>query len=1341
MNLFRFFKSAVLCTMLFSSLVAFSQPNNEWNNKPDVFQVNRLKAHTSIVAYDSEKSALVGDRQQSQNYFSLNGTWKFNLVTKPSLRPLDFFKTDFIDNSWDNIKVPGNWQTQGFDYPIYTNVTYPWSGYENISPPAAPTVYNPVGSYRRTFTLPQNWEKQPCIVHFAGVESAFYVWVNGNYVGYSEDSYTPAEFDVTSFLKSGENTIAVQVFRWSDGSWLEDQDFIRLSGIFREVFLYNLPPVHIGDFNYTTKLDADFKDATFNFSSQLETKSTSNTTGYVVKAQLFDANNTPFSNPINLPVTFNAGKANVSSSMKVANPLKWSAEFPNLYSLVISLSNSSGTVIEYESCKVGFREFKLVNGQAMLNGQPILFKGVNRHETDPVLGRAVTKAGMVEDILIMKRFNINAVRTSHYPNNPIWLDLCDQYGIYLVDEANVESHGQRDNVPASKPEWTNNCIDRAQSMVERDKNHPSVLFWSLGNEAGSGSNFQAMYNWIKAKDATRLVHYEGNSNYADVTSYMYPSVGNVENFGASGNKKPLILCEYSHAMGNSVGNLYQYWDQFEKYPNLMGGFIWDFVDQALKSDKGFQYGGDWGDNPNDGNFCANGIISADRTLQPEIYEVKKVYQNIKMKAVDLLVGKIDIKNWFLFTKPSEYQATWQLLADTTLLQEGELSATDLDIEPQKNKTVTIPFTTPQLKAGVKYWLNISFKTKSDNLWSNAGHEVAKAQFNIPFQTPEVQPTGDYGTNNLTITRSNSAIIFENSDVKLTIDPKTGIISNYTYKGLSLFDQGPVPNFWRAPIDNDKGNGMPSKCKIWEEASKQRTLDTLVVYDTNKNNIRVYAYYSFPAQQAPRVIMEYGILSNGEIQVTERFYPGSNSLPNIPLVGNNIKLPAGFDRFTWYGKGPHENYIDREMSAQTGVYSKTVDENFFPYIEPSETGNYTGTNWVKLLNSDGNGIIITGTSFEFSALRYSALEIGSKTHPYDLVKDASTIVNINYKQMGVGGDDSWGALPHDEFLIKPSKSYSYSYRIIPSIGNTNAMEQSQKQYTELASSSIPNIKGLTEEEAKQVIINNGFTPGKMAVGFGSSYKQGKVMLQQPESGDKLPAGSIINYTISVGANLALKKTVTISTEESGNSGKNGNDGDYSTRWCASNSSKNQWWKVDLGAEYDLSYYQLSWEMKEVYKYVIEGSADNKNWSVVLDKRNNTNANSLQNGTLSAKNVRYIRITITENPSWYWSSFYEFEVYGSKSTPVNVIEIGDNKLGMRVYPNPLTSNATVEYTLSMPSNVNIELYNTNGIKLAVLANSFKNSGTHKLTLKNEYAAGIYYLRLVAGDYDESQMIVIE
>ncbi len=1340
----RIKKSGLLCAMLLTGFGVFSQPNNEWNNQPDVFQVNRLEAHSTLIPYNEESKALDGNRKQSENYYSLNGTWKFNLVKKPALRPQNFYTVDFDDQLWDTISVPANWQLQGFDYPIYTNVTYPWAGYESVSPPAAPTVYNPVGSYRKTITLPNGWEDQPCIIHFDGVESAFYIWVNGNYVGYSEDSYTPAEFDLTSFLHSGENTIAVQVFRWSDGSWLEDQDFIRLSGIFRDVYLYQTPEAHIYDFHYTTDLDDDYEDAQFNFSAHLINKNENSAEGFKVEAQLYDTeNNSVLPTPLTMPVTFSEGVADISSSGTVSNPLKWSAEHPNLYTLIISLIDASNNVIEYESCKVGFREFKLEGGTAKLNGQPILFKGVNRHETDPILGRALTREGMIKDILIMKKFNINAVRTSHYPNHPIWIELCDEYGIYLVDETNLESHGVRDNLPASDPNWTDNCVDRAKSMVERDKNHPSVLFWSLGNEAGSGSNFQVMYNWIHANDPSRLVHYEGNSDYADVTSYMYPSVWTVEYYGKSGNTKPLILCEYAHAMGNSIGNFYEYWDQFEKYPNLLGGFIWDFVDQSIKDEKGFEYGGDWGDSPNDGNFCANGIVSADRTLQPEIYEVKKVYQNIKMKAVDLQAGQIHIKNWFCFTNLTEYQCTWQLFADTSLIQQGILSETELNIAPQEGKMITIPFTTPELKAGVKYWLNISFQTKKDHIWSQAGHEIAAAQFNIPFTNPEIVPTDNYGSENLQMTLTNEEVNIENDKVNLTINRNTGVISSYVYNGIQLINQGPVPNFWRAPIDNDRGNGMPSRCQTWKDASIQRTLDTLFIDDSNLNNIRIFVYYTLPTREASNGIMEYGLLANGELKVTERFCPGNNSLPEIPLIGNTINLPNQFDHFTWYGKGPHENYIDRELAAQTSVYSKTVNDNFFPYIRPQETGNYTGTKWVKLINTEGDGILVIGDDFEFSALRYTPFEMGSKDHPYELTKDNNTLLNINYRQMGLGGDDSWGAKPHNPFLILPDQSYKYSYRIVPVNASSNEMELSHIQYAAITGVSIPNIEGLTEEEAVQAIIKDGFIPGKRLLGVGSNTQEGLVIKQQPEAGEEMPEGSVINYTISVGPNIAYNKPVTSSTQETNNPDDNGNDGDYSSRWCAANNNNNQWWQVDLGEKYDLSSYTIIWEKAEVYKYIIEVSANNKDWTLAVNKRNNTNNNPTDKGNITATDVRYVRITITENPSWYWSSFFEFELYGTRTDLINVPQRGIDNFDLHVYPNPVKNknNSIVEYTLKQSSMVEIGIYNANGEKIKELINGHQKRGTHELLLKNEFEPGIYFLRINAGGLNTSKTIVVK
>jgi beta-galactosidase len=656
------------------------------------------------------QSALNIDRTSSQYYMTLSGTWKFSIADNPAKKNITFFNDAADVSSWSNIKVPGDWQTQGFDYPIYTNYTYPWTGRENPTPPAAPIVYNPVGSYRRDFIMPETWNGRHVYLSFEAIGSAFYVWINGTYVGYAEDTFTQKDFDVTKYLRSGTNNISVQVFRWSDGSWLEDQDMIRLSGIFRDVYLFSTPQVNIYDFHYITKLDGSYTNASLTIKANVKNYFSNSPSGYTVEASVYDANGGQVTSLQIGSVLFNeSNEVELSQSTTVANPKLWSAEFPNLYTLVLILKDPSGIIIETESCKLGFRQFELSAGQMKINGKPIMFKGVDRHEIDPDKGKTLSLDRLVEDITIMKRFNINAVRTSHYPNDIRWYDLCDKYGLYVIDETNLESHGVSGTLPASKPEWTDNCLDRIKSMVERDKNHPCVVIWSLGNEAGSGSNFQTMADWAHKNDPTRLVHYEGESGVADMNSTMYPTVETVAQYGASGNSKPLILCEYSHAMGNSEGNIYMYWDAIEKYPNLQGAFIWDFVDQGLRNASGgFSYGGDWGDKPNDADFCANGIISADRTLQPEIYEVKKVYQNIKVNEVDLLKGQVGIKNYFLFTNVNSYNGTWQLMEDDKMINSGSLTSSDLDIPPLSSKTVNINLGNPTLKTGAEYWLNLSF---------------------------------------------------------------------------------------------------------------------------------------------------------------------------------------------------------------------------------------------------------------------------------------------------------------------------------------------------------------------------------------------------------------------------------------------------------------------------------------------------------------------------------------------------------------------------------------------------------------------------------------------------------
>jgi len=1329
--------------VLLISVFVSAQPNNEWNNKPAVFQVNRLEGHSTLIPFNNLNSALQCDLKLSENYLSLNGIWKFNLVTKPSLRPTDFYTINFKDQSWDSIKVPGNWQTQGFDYPIYTNITYPWSGYENITPPNAPTVYNPVGSYRRTFTLSAGWESQKKIIHFDGVESAFYLWINGNYVGYSEDSYAPSEFDISAYAVTGINTIAVQVFRWSDGSWLEDQDFIRLSGIFRDVYLYPTPKTHIYDFSYTTNFDEAYQNATVNISTKVISSELPVNGAYKVNAIIYDKDNNPFfADTIKMSATFTNGVANLTASKIIINPLQWSAEFPNLYTLVLSLVDNTGKIIEYESCKLGFREFELTGGQMKINGKPIMFKGVNRHETSPLTGRNVDKASMIQDILIMKNFNINAVRTSHYPNDPMWLSLCDQYGLYLIDETNLETHGVRDQVPASDPNWTENVVDRSKSMVERDKNHPSVLIWSLGNEAGSGSNFQAQYDWIKAKDPSRLIHYEGNSQYADMTSYMYPSVETVASYGKSGNTKPLILCEYAHAMGNSTGNLYKYWDQFELYPNLQGGFIWDFVDQSLKDSQGYKYGGDWGDNPNDGNFCANGLVGAARNLHPGIYEVKKIYQNIKVSSVDLLKGQISIKNWFLFTNINNYSGTWELLADSTILQKGAFTDAELNILPLTTKTITIPFTTPQMEAGVQYWLNISFKTKADYQWSPAGHEIASEQFQIPYITPTIVKTEYSGSDTLGLVTSVGKFTIGNSNVSIEFDRNTGVFNHYVFKGDLLINKGPIPNFWRAPTDNDNGNGMPGRCATWKNVSYLRTLDTIIVNNSNTKNISVMVQYHFPTVPVSKATIVYQILPNGEIVIMENFSPGGNNLPEIPLIGQTLSIPNTFKQFTWYGKGPVETYTDRMKGSNTGVYSKTVDDNFTPYIEPSETGNHIATSWLKMYNDQGKGFLVSGDKFEFSALPYSQAELESKNHVFELVKDTTVILNINLRQMGVGGDNSWGAKPHDEFLIFPNKSYDYSYRISPVNDLVNVMALSKIKYA-TSLPTVPDIKGLTEADAKLVLIEKGYLPGAKSYLGDNQFKKGQIINQYPAAGQESITGSTVSYTVSNGKNLALNKTVTSSTEESskGNINTNGNDGNLETRWCANNSNSNQWWNVDLGNFYDLSGFSINWEAAALYKYIIETSVDNVTWSTAVDSKNTSNTSQIQTGDMSSKKVRYVRVTVTQNPSGKWTSFYEFEVYGDAAVNSGVDQMNENFSALNVYPNPMKDKFTIEYNLTIPCFLKIEMSDISGNIVKHILNKEMQAGLWKENVKYvKLSPGVYFLNFLANGKSTLKKIMV-
>lgn len=1030
----------------------YTPPENgypEWNNNPEIFQLNRLDAHATLMPYRTVDEALKGDRTSSEFYKSLNGSWKFAFYENPRKRNQDFFKEDYDASEWDEIKVPSHWQLQGYDYPQYTNVRYPWEGKEDIKPPFAPTNYNPVGQYIRSFTISEDWNEQPVYINFQGVESAFYVWVNGEFVGYSEDTFTPAEFDLTPYLIDGENKLAVEVYRWCDASWLEDQDFWRMSGIFRDVYLYSTPEIHINDFFVTTELDQEYKDAKLKIEAKIKNAFEQTVNGYTVEAMLYDHENNPvLEDSLQIMVDMeNQSFISINTSSNVGNPFKWSAESPYLYTLVLILKDESGIIKETESCKVGFRTFEIKDGLMKINGRRIVFKGVNRHEFASDKGRAVGYDDMINDIKLMKQHNINAVRTSHYPNNPLWYELCDQYGLYVIDETNLETHGtwrygqkdEGDAVPGSKVEWRENVLDRCNSMFQRDKNHPSIIIWSLGNESFGGDNFIKMHDFLKEKDPTRIVHYEGIFHYrkseaaSDIESTMYVSPEGVkkyaENAKYTDNPKPYILCEYSHAMGNSCGNLYKYTDLFEKYPIIQGGFIWDWKDQALetKTTDGvayLAYGGDFGETPHDGNFSGNGLIFADGTITPKIIEVKKCYQNVRFTATNLQEGLVDVVNNYLFTDLQKYELVWQLAENGLLIQNG---TSEIKVEPCTTKTIKLPYSIPEVcKQSDEYILTVSLHLKNSTIWADKGHEVAFEQFvlttvkAIPESTPVNSPQTKViqEDNYVTISGDRFIVIFNKNN---------GTLESYSFNGITLLENEVGLNFWRAMTDNDRGNKLHERSSVWREAGKNKVLTSFLVDAESTLATVVTTQFILPATMSSCKIV-YTILGDGEITVDYQLEPG-NDLSEIPEVGMMTTLDGRFDTIAWYGKGPYENYWDKEKGAKIGIYTGKVKDQYVPYLKPQECGNKTGVRWALLTNQQGEGLKISGSpTVELNALPYTPFELEEHDHGYKLPPSDKTVVRINYKQMGVGGDDSWGQKTHPEFTLFANRSYSYSFKI-------------------------------------------------------------------------------------------------------------------------------------------------------------------------------------------------------------------------------------------------------------------------------------------------------------------------
>ncbi len=1230
----------------------------EWNGHIDLFEVGAEPPHTTLMPYADVRQALAADRTRSPYRLSLDGKWKFAYADRPDDRDADFYRTDVDDRDWDTIPVPSVWQLHGYDFPIYVNITYPYWGPnglgEDPQPPAAPTRYNPVGQYRRTFTVPKDWSGRRTFLHFEGVKSAHYVWINGELVGYKEDSFTPAEYDITKHLRPGTNQIAVEVYRYSDGDWLEDQDMIRLSGIFRSVYLYSTPVVHLRDFKLDTPLSDGYKAAALSVTASVRAYADDGAGRYTVETQLYDAAGHPvWSRPLQQRVDVGAVGEDVTvrAEKDVPAPKLWSAEHPCLYTAVLRLRDPAGRLIETLSHRVGLREFALRDGLMRINGKPVSFRGTNRHEMHPDRGMALTRADMVEDIEVIKRMNINSVRTSHYPNNPLWYELADEYGLYLVDETNLETHGIRGEYPGNHADWSKACVARAQNMVHRDKNHACVVIWSLGNEAGGGSTFVAMRDWIKSYDTTRVVQYEGDDRptISDIRSEMYDSPSRVESRAKdTADTRPYVMIEYSHAMGNSNGNFKKYWDLIRRYPVLQGGWIWDFVDQSLSwptpvrqqfteagpgslrgeilapsgtfdraegvsggtvfardpsldltgsltleawitprilgyhqpiiakgdtqyalkqsdnkleffiygggqwvtaswplpddwtgtehhvagvfdADAGtltlyvdgavkatrtttqkpakntaslalatdmdnpsrefsgtvrrarvyaralsaaelssdsrrpgddavrfwfdaatvavtekrpkaktfFAYGGDWGDNPNDFNFVADGIVTADRRHTGKAAEVKRIYQAINAAPAtgDRLApgAAVTLTNENLFTNLREFDGRWALLADGRVVQRGKLNRAQLDVAPLSGKDVTVPFKVPgNPEPGTEYFLELSFTTKETTKWAKAGFEVAKQQLAVDAGSPAVTPLPLDGVPALTYEDGDEAVTVRGEGFSVAVDKKSGVITSYRVRGAQLIASGPAPNFWRAPTDNDKGNGQHVRNQTWRDAGAERKVTGVGVRGLRDRAVEIKVSGTLPTTTESTYTTTYTVFGNGEIRVDNTLHPGAASLPYIPEVGTLLFLPGRLERLHYYGRGPEENHWDRNNGTDVGRYSGTVSGQWEPHIRPQENGNRTDVRWVALTGRDGRGLLVSGEPFlEVSASHFTPedLSVGAR-HDYQLTPRDEVVLRLSHRQMGVGGDNSWGAHTHDEYKLFPNRDYSYTYRLRP-----------------------------------------------------------------------------------------------------------------------------------------------------------------------------------------------------------------------------------------------------------------------------------------------------------------------
>ncbi len=1030
----------ILCFIAVFGLSFYNPTEKDWEN-PDLFEINKERPHATFIPFESIETVIEDDYNASPYYMSLNGNWKFHLSKKPEDRPVDFFSDAFDVGNWDEIPVPSNWQMQGYEYPHYVNAGYTFSK----NAPYVPHEENSVGSYKRWFEIPENWSGREIFIHFGAVNSAFYIWVNGQKAGYSQGSKTPAEFNITDYIVNGRNSLAIEVYKLSDGSYLEDQDFWRLSGIDRDVFLYSSPKVRIKDFFATPELDGSYNNGILNLSVDVYNHLTKAAKGYKVSFSVFNEEKKIISET--KPLSAFKGLQSLSFQTEINNIEPWSAETPKLYDLVIELSDEKNTV-QFSGCKIGFRNVKIVGGQLLVNGKPVLLKGVNRHEHDPKTGHVISEESMLKDIQLMKQFNINAVRTSHYPNDPKWYKLCDKYGIYLIDEANIESHGygyDPDKTLGNDPRFTEAHLARIKAMVERDKNHPSIIIWSMGNEAGTGINFLAGYKFIKGRDNSRPVHYERaeratdiKERHTDVISWMYASMESIEKNYLSGAKdRPFFWCEYSHAMGNSSGNLVDLWDFVYEHPTVQGGFIWDWVDQGLlkvgpNGEKYWAYGGDFEPEgvKNDRNFCINGLVFPDRKVHPGLWEVKKVYQNVLIKSVDLDKLEFEVTNMYDFTDLNNYLISWELLQNGKEILSGDLEP--IDLQPYQSTKINLNKIEKYITDQPEFFLNFIVKTKEATQLIPEGHLVASEQFLVSKGSLTVKSI-DSSNEKIQVTQTGDQLKAVLPDVSIVFDLKDGKIKSYSYNGTELFKKGFKANFWRAPTDNDYGNGFQNRCLVWKKASKQQKL---VDHKINKEKGAVEIEFTFELPDVrSTLVTSYHVNNMGEIEVKNKLNCTGSELPEIPRFGMNCELPVGFDQVKWYGRGPHENYWDRKSSAFVGIYNCSVSDLYVPYVRPQENGYHTDTRWVEFSNGKGTGIRIEGLPLVSFSAHHNTIDDFDEgirktgRHTIDIRKRDMVSVHVDYKQMGVGGDDSWGRRTYDKYTLPP-KEYVYGFKLYP-----------------------------------------------------------------------------------------------------------------------------------------------------------------------------------------------------------------------------------------------------------------------------------------------------------------------